>query len=122
MTPRKIFFVGSALAFALVGVLALVSHALVWLFAPAFVVFGLGVYDLVQKRHAIRRNFPVAGRFRYLFEKVRPELHQYFVESNTSGRPFARELRSLVYQRAKGRPTPSRSAPRRTSTRSATSG
>lgn len=102
MTPRKIFFVGSAFAFALVGVLALVSHTLVWLFVPALGVFGLGIYDLLQKRHAIRRNFPVAGRFRYLFEKVRPELHQYFVESNTSGRPFARELRSLVYQRAKG--------------------
>ena len=41
------------------------------------------------------------GHFRYLFEMVRPEINQYFIESNTDGRPFSRELRSVVYQRAK---------------------
>ena len=62
---------------------------------------ALGVYDLLQTKHAIRRNFPVAGRLRYLFEAIRPEMQQYFVESNNSGRPFSRQERSLVYQRAK---------------------
>ena len=65
------------------------------------VLFMLGLYDVSQRSHAIRRNFPVVGRLRYLFESVRPELQQYFVESNASGRPFSRDLRSLVYQRAK---------------------
>src|SRR5262249_19082453 len=51
---------------------------------------------------AIRRNFPIIGNLRYFFELIRPELQQYFVESNQSGRPIPRELRSVVYQRAKG--------------------
>ncbi len=61
----------------------------------------LGLYDYVQVRHAILRNFPVLGHFRYLFEFIRPEIYQYFVESDTEGVPFGRDERSLVYQRAK---------------------
>ncbi len=61
----------------------------------------LGVMDTLQRRHTIRRNFPVIGHFRYLFEAIRPEINQYFVESNSDGVPFSREQRSLVYQRAK---------------------
>ena len=48
------------------------------------------------------RNFPVLGHFRYLLESIGPELRQYIVESNTEGRPFSRDQRSLIYQRAKG--------------------
>ncbi|MGB1252199.1 MAG: FMN-binding glutamate synthase family protein [Candidatus Promineifilaceae bacterium] len=62
----------------------------------------IGAYDYFQTKHAIRRNFPVVGRLRYLFESIRPEIYQYFVESDTEGVPFDREERSLVYQRAKG--------------------
>lgn len=61
----------------------------------------IGLRDLLQKTQAIRRNYPVLGNFRYLFEEIRPEINQYFVESNTDGRPFSREQRSIVYQRAK---------------------
>jgi glutamate synthase domain-containing protein 2 len=60
-----------------------------------------GTVDFFQRRHAIRRNFPLIGRARYLFEAIRPEINQYFVESNTDGMPFSREQRSIVYQRAK---------------------
>lgn len=60
-----------------------------------------GFIDYFQKSQTIRRNFPLLGRMRYLFELVRPEINQYFVESNTDGRPFSREQRSIVYQRAK---------------------
>ena len=62
----------------------------------------LGYVDLFQRKQTIRRNFPVIGNFRYLFELVRPEINQYFVESNIDGKPFSRERRSLIYQRAKG--------------------
>jgi glutamate synthase domain-containing protein 2 len=62
----------------------------------------LGTVDMLQTRRAIRRNFPVIGHIRYLFEMIRPEIQQYFVESDIDGRPFNREERSLVYQRAKG--------------------
>ncbi|MBJ21315.1 MAG: FMN-binding glutamate synthase family protein [bacterium] len=62
----------------------------------------LGLVDMLQRKRALRRNFPVIGHVRYLFETVRPEIQQYFVESDIDGRPFNREDRSLVYQRAKG--------------------
>lgn len=69
------------------------------------VILGLigfvGILDVTQRKHTIRRNFPVLGRFRYLLESIRPEINQYFVESNTDGRPFNRNERSIIYQRAK---------------------
>jgi len=61
----------------------------------------MGVYDMFQKKHAIRRNFPLLGRMRYVLESIRPEIMQYFVETDTEGRPLNRIFRSLVYQRAK---------------------
>ncbi|CAM5189390.1 Glutamate synthase domain-containing protein 2 OS=Castellaniella defragrans OX=75697 GN=HNR28_000796 PE=3 SV=1 [Castellaniella defragrans] len=70
-----------------------------------FVIFGaltvVGIYDLNQTRHAIRRNYPVIGNLRFLFEFVRPEIRQYFFEDDTLKLPFSRVDRSLVYQRAK---------------------
>ncbi|SDD72131.1 Glutamate synthase domain-containing protein 2 [Algoriphagus faecimaris] len=61
----------------------------------------LGIYDSLQKKHAIRRNFPVIGHFRYMLESISPEIQQYFIESNTDGRPFTRNLRALAYRRSK---------------------
>lgn len=63
--------------------------------------FALGFRDIRQKRHAIKANFPVFGHLRYIFESIRPEISQYFIESNTDGKPFSREQRSVVYQRSK---------------------
>ncbi len=62
----------------------------------------LGVHDLVQRKHSLLRNYPVLGHLRYLLEDIRPELQQYFVERNFDGRPFDRDTRSSIYQRAKG--------------------
>jgi len=71
----------------------------------SLIIFGplivLGFYDIIQKSHSILRNFPVLGHMRFLLEEIRPEIYQYFVESDTSGRPFSREQRSVVYARAK---------------------
>lgn len=64
-------------------------------------VLLLGVSDVLSKKHAIRRNFPVLGNLRYVFEKIRPEIMQYFVETDTEGRPINRIDRSLVYRRSK---------------------
>jgi glutamate synthase domain-containing protein 2 len=69
------------------------------LFVPLSV---LGLWDRSQTRHSILRNFPILGHFRFLIEELGPELHQYLVESDTDGRPFDRDTRSLIYQRAKG--------------------
>ncbi len=71
----------------------------------SFLVFGplilLGLYDVLQTKQTIRRNFPVIGHGRYLMEMIRPEINQYFVESNWDGMPFNRGMRSIVYQRSK---------------------
>jgi glutamate synthase domain-containing protein 2 len=65
-------------------------------------IFALGIRDTFQKTHTILRNYPVLGHFRYLLEEIRPEIQQYFIERFDDGRPFSREQRSVVYQRAKG--------------------
>lgn len=61
----------------------------------------LAIANRRQRRHAILRNFPVIGYLRYFFESIRPEIRQYFFESDLDGKPFNRRQRSIVYQRAK---------------------
>lgn len=63
---------------------------------------GLGTWDLLQTRHSILRAYPILGHARFLAEKIRPEIYQYFIESNTDGAPYNRETRDAVYRRAKG--------------------
>ncbi|MEI6717147.1 MAG: FMN-binding glutamate synthase family protein [Betaproteobacteria bacterium] len=62
----------------------------------------VGLHDLKQEHHAILRNYPVIGHLRFMFEYIRPEIRQYFLESETDATPFSRAQRSLVYSRAKG--------------------
>jgi glutamate synthase domain-containing protein 2 len=87
---------------ALVGVGAYLWTPMAFLFGPLVALTVLGIVDMLQTRQTIRRNFPVIGHGRYLLESIRPELNQYFVESNTDGLPFSRDMRSVAYQRAKG--------------------
>ena len=79
---------------------------------------GLGTWDLLQKEHSILRAYPVVGHARWIAERIRPEIYQYFIESNTDGAPFDRETRDAVYRRAKGIRAMNRSAPNATSTKS----
>ncbi|PWK64536.1 hypothetical protein BCL76_115180 [Streptomyces sp. CG 926] len=62
----------------------------------------VAVHDLVQRRHSLLRNYPLLGRLRFALEALRPEIQQYFIERNFDGRPFDRDTRSIVYERAKG--------------------
>ena len=62
---------------------------------------ALGTWDLIQTRHTILRLYPILGHVRFLMELIRPEIRQYFIESNTEASPFDRETRDLVYERAK---------------------
>ena len=85
--------------------IGIVDHkAFDWLLTP-IVIFGgltlLGIRDLFQKNHAILRNYPISAHLRFLFEEIRPELRQYFFESEKDGTPYSRDTRSVVYQRAK---------------------
>ena len=63
---------------------------------------ALGTFDLLQKSHSILRAYPILGHARWIAERIRPEIYQYFVESNTDGAPFDRETRDAIYRRAKG--------------------
>ena len=65
-------------------------------------LIGIGVYDIRQTRRSILRNYPIIGHLRFMLEYVRPEIRQYFIESDSEAAPFSRAQRSLVYQRAKG--------------------
>ena len=65
---------------------------------------GLGVYDLRQTKRSVLRNYPIIGHLRFALEFIRPEIRQYFIESDNEAAPFSRAQRSLVYQRAKGEP------------------
>ncbi|WP_062516974.1 FMN-binding glutamate synthase family protein [Demequina gelatinilytica] len=63
---------------------------------------AVAAYDLIQRRHAVLRRYPVVGHLRYALERLRPEVQQYFIERDWDGRPFDRDTRSLIYERAKG--------------------
>ena len=97
----------AVLALFLGGVAAAIA-AFVWsdwwlvLGIPLLVFGANGVFDLLQTKHSVTRNYPVIGHARFLLEKIRPEMQQYFIESATDGVPFDRETRDLVYDRAKG--------------------
>ena len=71
--------------------------------AAGAAVAGVVTYDLVQRRHAILRNFPIVGHFRYVLEAFGPELRQYIVTNNDEERPFSRDQRAWVYTSSKGR-------------------
>ncbi len=88
-----------ALYFALVWTMGLSDGLLAGIFLGLTV---LGLRDSRQTRHSILRNYPVIGHLRFLLEFIRPEIRQYFLESDNDAAPFSRAQRSIVYQRAKG--------------------
>ncbi|TPV96365.1 MAG: FMN-binding glutamate synthase family protein [Myxococcales bacterium FL481] len=98
---RRFFFVALLgwLAFSVVA--ANYFPTGLWASAVLAPLAVLGVHDVLQTRHTVLRNFPIVGHGRYLLEAIRPEINQYFVESNIDGRPFHREHRAIAYQRAK---------------------
>ena len=63
---------------------------------------AIGVHDVLSLKHTLLRNYPVVGHMRYMLEFIRPEIQQYFVESDKDGTPYPREIRSLIYQKSKG--------------------
>ncbi len=98
---RLLFLLASLTLLTVIAVAGLDAPGFWALYIFVAPVVLIGLWDMVQTKHAIRRNFPVIGHFRYLFEAIRPEMQQYFIESDTNGTPFTREQRSVVYQRAK---------------------
>ena len=73
-----------------------------WTLILLLPLLAIAVWDFVQRRHALRRNYPLVARVRWIMEDLRPYLRSYVVESNLDGRPFNHDARSLIYARAKG--------------------
>jgi glutamate synthase domain-containing protein 2 len=75
---------------------------LVWIPLVLFIALtAIGTHDLIQTRHAVLRNYPLTAHIRFILEEIRPEIRQYFLESEKDGTPFSRDKRAIVYQRAK---------------------
>jgi len=101
MKAREIFIITSSLIIAVVTALYTIWVPIAWSFLLILPITIIGYVDILQKKHTIRRNFPVIGNFRYLLESLRPEIMQYFVETDTEGKPFDRLQRTLIYERSK---------------------
>ncbi|MGB0496274.1 MAG: FMN-binding glutamate synthase family protein [Kangiellaceae bacterium] len=102
MSVRQIFIITSIIIVPAIYAASLFFPQVLWLYILVLPLVLIGTVDVLQNRHAIRRLYPIVGHFRYMFESIRPEIQQYFVESDINGTPVSREFRSLIYQRAKG--------------------
>lgn len=98
---RKAFLVFAITSLAIIGILSFVNIRFLLLLLIFLPLILMGLYDMFQSKHTIRKNFPLLGRMRYLLEELGPEMRQYFIETDTDGRPFNRLERSMVYQRSK---------------------
>lgn len=119
---RHLLFLAVTLATAISG---LAYYFALWPVYPLVgfgVIMAVGVKDLLQRRHAVLRNYPLLGHVRYFLELIRPEIRQYFLEADHEEVPFSRESRAIVYQRAKKSKINAPLVPKRISTEAAISG
>ena len=98
---KKQFFLISIIVVVVWIGLLLFNLNFLWMAILIVPLLWMGIADVLQKKHAIKHNFPVLGRLRYFMEVIRPKIYQYFIESDTNGTPFNRLQRSVVYQRSK---------------------
>ncbi|MFZ0423371.1 MAG: FMN-binding glutamate synthase family protein [Xanthobacteraceae bacterium] len=102
--PRFIVYTGVLLITAILLVDEIEwfpSVAAAILLVPFAALAVLGTVDVLQTRHAVLRNYPLTAHIRFILEEIRPEIRQYFLESEKDGTPFSRDQRAIVYQRAK---------------------
>ena len=104
-TPRYFMLTACALLTVVLFMISLESLKAFEIVIIPLLIFGaltlVGIRDVFQKRHAVLRNYPISAHLRFFFESIRPEMRQYFFESEKDGTPFSRDARALVYQRAK---------------------
>ncbi|MBS7833754.1 FMN-binding glutamate synthase family protein [Wohlfahrtiimonas chitiniclastica] len=99
-------YIGRYSLFILAIVVALVSIGFNFplgkvVFGVSLVLIFIGILDISQKTYAVRRNYPILGNLRYLLKHFRPEIRQYFIESDSEAVPFTHGQRELVYNRSK---------------------
>ena len=90
--------IAGTLVFAVLGAR---SDVFIVLAIVAAGLSAVGIWDMLQSRHSLRRNYPILANIRFGLELIRPEIRQYFLESDTDGAPFNRSKRAVAYQRAK---------------------
>lgn len=101
LTLRYLTLAIVACVFALALALALKHQMEWWVVWLSGGLTVIGLHDMLQTKRSILRNYPILAHFRFFFESIRPEIRQYFVEDDTEAKPFSRNQRSIVYQRAK---------------------
>src|SRR5271166_1850541 len=104
-TPRFApYTIATAGTLFLIGLVFWQPRLIPFLFPFIAICIGLavlGTVDLLQTKHAVLRNYPISAHLRFILEKIRPEMRQYFFEDEKHGLPFSRDKRAVVYQRAK---------------------
>lgn len=100
MLVRHRFYIVTTLGLLLTAGIAMVWRPILWALIPEGLLILLGIYDILQPHRNILRNYPIWGHFRYLSLKIRPMIQQYFIADDLSEKPFSREQRQLVYERA----------------------
>ena len=97
-SPRFIVLTICGLVTALLIGLGIADHKVFGVVVIPILIFGaltaLGIRDLLQKSHAVLRNYPISAHIRFLLEEIRPEMRQYFFESEKDGMPFSRDTRA----------------------------
>lgn len=81
-------------------ILSIFSSIPFWVYL-ILIIIAIGLRDILQKKHTIQHNFPVLGHFRYMIEKIGPEIRQYIVANNREELPFNRRQRSWIYASSK---------------------
>ena len=104
LLPRYYFFIACVVIFVVSAGMALLNGSSIpwWLIAMVSGTLSLiGTIDLTQKKQAVRRNYPILAHIRFLLESIRPEIRQYFLETDTEEIPYSRQQRTIIYERAK---------------------
>src|SRR5215475_2140469 len=99
---RYVAIIASLAGILVFGLLIPFGTLFVALFGLSLLAAAIGIWDILQTKHSLRRNYPILANIRFGLEKIRPEIRQYFLESDTDGTPFNRSKRAVAYQRAKG--------------------
>lgn len=99
----KQFLSAAAVTIAIFGLISWFWPPFVWMYILVIPFVLIGLYDMYQTENTIIRNFPVLGHMRYLLMSISPEIRQYFVESNTDGKPFNKNQRNFVNKRSENK-------------------
>ncbi|WP_108652074.1 FMN-binding glutamate synthase family protein [Dongshaea marina] len=103
MTDRRKWYLGFGIILLVIIALLLLLHtSLLWIGSFLLILVAIYLYDIIQTKHTILRNFPILGHMRFILEFFRPEIQQYFIADDKSEMPFDRATRSVIYERAKG--------------------